>query len=272
MCCREKEMKKTPTVKRKQLKKGAKKQSKSSKLVLTDSESKTESKRDERVRVSIAKRRREALQLLKEKRAKRRNDGAQTTNVAPDRFDSTEAQNDLSEILPTVKLGSKPLLQTQTSSTPSVNFPINTSTRPDPDLQIIEVREETRSQPLDMLVFQCAYFGFSEELIKDHFTYVPFEIQTQETSVNDSPPESQQQPCEEAPARQSEQEAPVDVCPQEPKNQASEESFPTETELEPPLNVCTPEPEKQAARGIFPNEDGARTSVEYCCSSFFVRT
>ncbi|KAL4316122.1 hypothetical protein AHAS_Ahas15G0253500 [Arachis hypogaea] len=108
LCCREKEIEKTPIVKRKQPGRVAKKQTKSGSL--------TEQEKD-----SAAERRRHALEMLREKRSKRRNDGSQTANVAPDRFDSTEARNDFSEILPTVNLGSEPILQTQTSSTLSVN-------------------------------------------------------------------------------------------------------------------------------------------------------
>ncbi|KAL4315560.1 hypothetical protein AHAS_Ahas15G0197300 [Arachis hypogaea] len=175
--------------------------------------------------------------MLRKKRSNRRNDGGQTANVAPDRFDSTEARNDFSEILPTVNLGSEPILQTQASSTPSVNAPDNTRkntpktlakdfrrkkihqkqsfktpavTTPDSDLQIIEVREETRSQPLE-----------------------------------NSPLETKQQPCKEALAQQSEQRAPVDVCPVEPKKQAAEESSPRKTEPGPTLNVSILEEQQQ---------------------------
>ncbi|KAL4371204.1 hypothetical protein AHAS_Ahas06G0142400 [Arachis hypogaea] len=90
-----------------------------------DSERPTESKNQtEQVKVSATKRRREALQLLREKRSKRKNDGARNTNVAPNAFDSTESQNGFSETLPTVNLGSEPL-HTHTSSTPFVNAPAN---------------------------------------------------------------------------------------------------------------------------------------------------
>ncbi|RYR58999.1 hypothetical protein Ahy_A05g024852 [Arachis hypogaea] len=242
----EEEIEKTGTKKRKQPQKVVKKESQKKKPVLTDSESISESEKHERVRVSAAERRREALQLLKENRAKIRNDKAQKTNVAPDRFDSTEMRNDLSEKLPTVNLGNEPLLQTQMSSTQSVNVPANTSsTTPDPELQIIEVREETRSQPLDIFPIVVSLpSSLKEELIKDAFTYVPSESITQEASVNDFL-ESQQQPCEEAPARQSEQEALVDVCPPKLEKQVSEESSPMKTELEPPLNVSPPEEQQQ---------------------------
>ncbi|RYR09187.1 hypothetical protein Ahy_B05g077327 [Arachis hypogaea] len=163
--------------------------------------------------------------MLRKKRSNRRNDGGQTANVAPDRFDSTEARNDFSEILPTVNLGSEPILQTQASSTPSVNAPDNTrkntpktlakdfrrkkihqkqsfktpaklclnvsSTTPDSDLQIIEVREETRSQPLE----------------KD-----PIAVSLSSCLKED--------------------------CPVEPKKQAAEESSPRKTEPGPTLNVA----------------------------------
>ncbi|QHN92067.1 uncharacterized protein DS421_17g580440 [Arachis hypogaea] len=179
----EKEIEKTPIVKRKQPERVAKKQTKSGKLVLIDSESKTKSeKKTEQVKDNTEERRRQALQMLREKRSKLRNDGAQTTNVAPDRFDSTEARNDFSETFPI-----------------AVSLPSS----------------------------------LKEELMKDDFIYGPSESQTQETSVNDSPLEPQQQPCEEA------------LCPLEPEKQAAEESSPRMTKPEPPLNVSPPEEQQQ---------------------------
>ncbi|KAL4321529.1 hypothetical protein AHAS_Ahas14G0119600 [Arachis hypogaea] len=81
--------------------------------------------------------------------------------------------------------------------------------------------------------------SLKEELIKDPFTYVPSESQTQETSVNDNPPEEQQQLCEEAVvAGQLEEEAQPDFCPLKPKKQVGDESFSTKIELEPSLNVA----------------------------------
>ncbi|QHO19104.1 uncharacterized protein DS421_11g326040 [Arachis hypogaea] len=175
--------------------------------------------------------------------------------------------------MPTVNLGSEPLLQTQMSSTPSVNALANNRkntpetpvkvfrskkihqkqslktppvTTPDPDLQIIEVREETRSQSLKIFSIAVSLLSsLKEELIKDDFIYVPSESQTQETSVNDSPSKSQQQPCKEALVGQSEQEACVDVYPSKPKKQAGKKSSPTRTKPEPLLNVSPLEEQQQ---------------------------
>ncbi|QHN83147.1 uncharacterized protein DS421_20g702120 [Arachis hypogaea] len=120
--------------------------------------------------------------MLREKRSKRRNDGSQTANIALDRFDSTEAQNDFSETLLTVNLGSEPILQTQTSSTPSVNAPDNTR---DP----IAV-----SLPSSL----------KEELLKDDYIYVP--------SDNDCLAEPEKQAAEESFPRKTEPEPPLNVA------------------------------------------------------------
>ncbi|RYR61959.1 hypothetical protein Ahy_A04g019239 [Arachis hypogaea] len=79
----------------------------------TDSESKSGSKNH------ATERRRQVLETIREKRSKKRNDGAQTVKVAPDQFDSAEPQNYLSE-----------------------------TAIPDSELQIIEVQQETHSEPL----------------------------------------------------------------------------------------------------------------------------
>ncbi|XP_057760184.1 uncharacterized protein LOC130980532 [Arachis stenosperma] len=159
-------------------------------------------------------------------------------------------RNDLSEKLPTVNLGNEPLLQTQMSSTQSVNVPANTRKNTLETLvkvfrrKKINQKQSLQSPPVFPIVVSLPS-SLKEELIKDAFTYVPSESITQEASVNDSFLESQQQPCEEAPARQSEQEALVDVCPPKLEKQVSEESSPIKTELEPPLNVSPPEEQQQ---------------------------
>ncbi|XLS62455.1 hypothetical protein HN51_016683, partial [Arachis hypogaea] len=75
---------------------------------------------------NATKRRKRALETIREKRSKKRNDRAQSTNIAPDQFDSPKAQNEFSQTVPTVNLDSEQLLQTQGSSTPSVNVASNT--------------------------------------------------------------------------------------------------------------------------------------------------
>ncbi|QHO12054.1 uncharacterized protein DS421_15g503540 [Arachis hypogaea] len=174
--------------------------------------------------------------MLRKKRSNRRNDGGQTANVAPDRFDSTEARNDFSEILPTVNLGSEPILQTQASSTPSVNAPDNTRkntpktlakdfrrkkihqkqsfktpavTTPDSDLQIIEVREETRSQPLEKIIIWAALWKQNSSPAKKHWH-----------------------------SNRNNEHLLMCNCPVEPKKQAAEESSPRKTEPGPTLNVA----------------------------------
>ncbi|KAL4397134.1 hypothetical protein AHAS_Ahas01G0161500 [Arachis hypogaea] len=168
--------------------------------------------------------------MIREKRSKKRNNGAQSANVAPDHFDSPLAQNELSQTVPTVNLDSEQLLQTQGSSKPSVNAVSNT------------IHPLALSLPISV----------QEELIKDDFIYVPPQNETQQTSNNDCPPEpkkqgvtvsltssiikklikddyvykvsnkdpvkeEEQQFKEPSVAQQSEQEAPVDVCPPEHK-------------------------------------------------------
>ncbi|KAL4381361.1 hypothetical protein AHAS_Ahas04G0125800 [Arachis hypogaea] len=134
--------------------------------------------------------------------------------------------------LPTVNMDTEQLLQTQGSSTPSVNAAINTR----PPLAL----------SLPSLV--------QEELMKDDFIYVPPQKKTQQTSNNDCPQEAekhgvtmsltssviddlfkddyvyevsnedpvkeQQQQAQKPPVQQqSEQEAPVNICPPEPRKQ-----------------------------------------------------
>ncbi|QHO18785.1 uncharacterized protein DS421_11g323490 [Arachis hypogaea] len=170
--------------------------------------------------------------MMREKRSKKRNDGTQSANVAPDQFDSPQAPNEFSQIVPTVNMDSEQVLQTQGSSTPSVNAASNI-------------------RPPLALSFPSSV---QEELMKDDFIYVPPQEETQQTSNNDCPQEAekqgvtvsfsssviedlfkddyvyevsnedrpleqQQQPCEEPTAQQSKQEAPVNVCPPEPNKQ-----------------------------------------------------
>ncbi|RYQ79537.1 hypothetical protein Ahy_Scaffold5g107755 [Arachis hypogaea] len=103
----------------------------------------------------------------------------------------SESKTESEDELPTVNLDSEPMLQTQTSSAPSVNAPNNTnSTTPGPQLQIIAVREETRSQPLDIVSVAVALpSSLVEEIINDQkaFTYIRSKTQIEEVSVNDCP-------------------------------------------------------------------------------------
>ncbi|KAL4371131.1 hypothetical protein AHAS_Ahas06G0135100 [Arachis hypogaea] len=160
--------------------------------------------------------------------------------------------------LPTVNLDSEQLLQTQGSYTPSVNAASNT--RP----------------PLALSLPN----SIQEELIRDDFIYVPPQNETQQTSNNDCPQESekqgsmvsltssviedlikddyfydfsdevptkeQQQQSQEPPvAWQSEQEAPINVRPLEQQQLPCEEPTAQQSEQEAPVDVCPLELEKQ---------------------------
>ncbi|QHO19630.1 uncharacterized protein DS421_11g330670 [Arachis hypogaea] len=197
----ENEIEKTPVIKRKQPERVAK--------TPAQPDKETEQAKD-----NAAERRKRALEMIREKRSKKRNDGAQTANTAPDQFDSPKAQNEFSQTVPTVNLDSEQILQTQGSSTPSVNAASNTRkttpestvkyfrkkkifprktfktppvATPDSELQIVEFQQETPSQPLE--VPPLALFlpsSVQEELIKDDFIYVSPQKETQQTSNNDS--------------------------------------------------------------------------------------
>ncbi|RYQ97239.1 hypothetical protein Ahy_B08g093263 [Arachis hypogaea] len=91
---------------------------------------------------------------------------------------------------------------TQGSSTPSVNTASNTKkmclniTRatPDYELQIVEFRQQTPSQPLEVHPLALSFpSSVQEELIRDDFIYVPPQNETQQTSNNDCPPEPEKQ-------------------------------------------------------------------------------
>ncbi|RYR29637.1 hypothetical protein Ahy_B01g054083 [Arachis hypogaea] len=90
--------KKTERKKRKQPPKVVKKETKKTKPVPIDSESTSESEsQTEQAKDNAAERRKRALEMIREKRSKKRNDGAQLTNIAPDHFNSAEAQNEFSQ-------------------------------------------------------------------------------------------------------------------------------------------------------------------------------
>ncbi|KAL4381582.1 hypothetical protein AHAS_Ahas04G0147900 [Arachis hypogaea] len=80
--------------------------------------------------------------MLREKRSKRRNDGSQTANIAPDRFDSTEERNDFSETqweddVPSFSLGiSLPVSQPTPLSQVTVTQPSQPS---QPTVSMLEV-------------------------------------------------------------------------------------------------------------------------------------
>ncbi|QHO20131.1 uncharacterized protein DS421_11g335180 [Arachis hypogaea] len=199
---------------------------------------------------NTSERRKRALEMIREKRSKKRNDGAQSANIAPNQFESPKAQNEVSQTVPTVNLDNEQLLQTQGSSTPSVNTASNT--RP----------------PLALSLPSSV----QEELMKDDFIYVPPQKETQQTSNNDCPQEAekqgvtvsltssviedlfkddyvyevsnedptkeQQQQAQEPPVQQqSEQEALVNVRPLEQQQQPCEEPTAQQSEQEAPVDV-----------------------------------
>ncbi|KAL4307060.1 hypothetical protein AHAS_Ahas16G0240500 [Arachis hypogaea] len=123
-----------------------------------------------------------------------------------------------------------------------------TSPTPDPQKQILVVREEIQSQPLDIVLITIAFPSSLVEEIKQQKTFisVPSKTQIEEAFVNKCPLELQYQACKETLARQSEQEAPLNVYPPESQQQACDETLARQSEQEAPLNVCLLEPEHQA--------------------------
>ncbi|KAL4288041.1 hypothetical protein AHAS_Ahas19G0246500 [Arachis hypogaea] len=192
-----------------------------------------------------------ALEIIREKRSKKRNDGAQSANIAPDQFDIPKAQNEFSQTVLTVNLDSEQLLQTQGSSTPSVNAASNTK------------------PPLALSLASSV----QEQLMKDDFIYVPQQNETQQTSNNDCPQEAEkqgvtvsltssviedlfkddyvyEQQAQELPVQQqSEQETPVNVRPLEQQQQHCEEPTAQQSKQEAPVDVYPPEPKKQGVMG-----------------------
>ncbi|QHO05452.1 uncharacterized protein DS421_14g446430 [Arachis hypogaea] len=125
----------------------------------------------EQAKDNAAEKRKRALEMIRKKRSKKRNNGAQSTNIAPDQFDSPQTQNDFSQTVPTINMDSEQVLQTQGSSTPSVNAASNI--RP----------------PLALSLPSSV----QEELMKDDFIYVLPQEETQQTSNNDCPQEAEKQ-------------------------------------------------------------------------------
>ncbi|KAL4286975.1 hypothetical protein AHAS_Ahas19G0139900 [Arachis hypogaea] len=133
-----------------------------------------------------------------------------------------------------------------------------TRATPDYELQIIEFRQKTRSQPLEVHPLALSLpISVQEELIKDDFIYVPPQNETQQTSnndyvieelikddyvyeVSDKDPakEQQQQSKEPLVAQQSEQEAPVNVRPLEQQQQPYEELTTQQSKQEAPVDVA----------------------------------
>ncbi|QHN95849.1 uncharacterized protein DS421_18g613270 [Arachis hypogaea] len=248
------------------------------KVLLAPHNGKTEQAKD-----NAAEKRKRALVMIREKRSKKRNDGAQSTNIAPDQFDSLQTQNEFSQTIntseSTVKyFRKKKIFPRKTLKTPPV-------TTPDSDIQIVEFQQQTRSQPLEVPPLALSLpSSVQEELMKDDFIYVPPQEETQQTSNNDCPQEAekqgvtvsltssiiedlfkddyvyevsnedpakeQQQQAQEPPVQQqSEQEAPVNVIPLEQQQQPCEEPTAQQSKQEAPVDVCPPEPKKQGITG-----------------------
>ncbi|KAL4293207.1 hypothetical protein AHAS_Ahas18G0105000 [Arachis hypogaea] len=69
-----------------------------------------------------------------------------------------------------------------------------TRATPDYELQIVEFRQQTPSQPLEVHPLALSFpSSVQEELIRDDFIYVPPQNETQQTSNNDCPPEPEKQ-------------------------------------------------------------------------------
>ncbi|QHN81488.1 uncharacterized protein DS421_20g687310 [Arachis hypogaea] len=123
-----------------------------------------------------------------------------------------------------------------------------TSATPNSKLQIIEVQQETHSEPLKINSLALSLpSSLQEELINDDFIYVPPESQTQQTFNEEQ--KTQQQPSKEPAAQQTEQQ-----------KQAAEESSPRNTEPEPLINVSHPKQQQQEAQPEF-----FISSVSYIC-------
>ncbi|KAL4390646.1 hypothetical protein AHAS_Ahas03G0165900 [Arachis hypogaea] len=178
----------------------------------TQLEKETEQEKD-----NAAEKRKRALEIIMEKRSKKRNDGPQSTNIAPDQFDSPQGQNDSSQTVPTVNIDSEQVLQTQGSSTPSEELMKD-------DFMYVPPQEETQQTPNNDCPQEAEMHGVIvsltssviEGLMKDDYVY--------EVSNEDPAKEQEQQaqeppPCEEPTEQQSKQEAAVDVCLLEPNKQ-----------------------------------------------------
>ncbi|RYR26136.1 hypothetical protein Ahy_B02g060294 [Arachis hypogaea] len=182
------------------------------------------------------------METIREKRSKKRNDGAQSANIAPNQFDSPEAQNEFSQTVPIVNLDSEQVLQTQGSSTPSVNAASNTRHRLALSLPSSVQEELIRDdfihvpsvdvcppEPRKQGVTVSLTSSVIEDLIKDDYVYEisdedpakQQQQQSQETPISGTSTTAREEPT----AQQSKQEAPVDVCPPEPENQGVTVSF-----------------------------------------------
>ncbi|KAL4328970.1 hypothetical protein AHAS_Ahas13G0253300 [Arachis hypogaea] len=221
--------------------------------VMVDIRQGTEQSKD-----NAAKKRKQALEIIREKRSKKRNDGGQSKNIAPDQFDSPQAQNEFSQAINTSEslvkyFRKKKIFLRKTLKTPRV-------ATPDSELQIVEFQQQTRSQPLEVPPLALSLpSSVQEELIKDDFIYVPPQEETQQTSNNDCPQEAekqgvtvsltssviedlfkddyvyevsnedpakeQQQQAQEPPVQQqSEQEVPVNPCEEATAQQSKQEA------------------------------------------------
>ncbi|RYR51046.1 hypothetical protein Ahy_A06g026098 isoform A [Arachis hypogaea] len=99
--------------------------------------------------------------------------------------------------VPTVNLDSEQLLQTQGSYTPSVNAASNTrKNTPKSSVKYFRKKkiyqERFKTPPVPPLALSLPN-SIQEELIRDDFIYVPPQNETQQTSNNDCPQESEKQ-------------------------------------------------------------------------------
>ncbi|QHN99379.1 uncharacterized protein DS421_13g397300 [Arachis hypogaea] len=168
--------------------------------------------------------------MIREKRSKKRNDGAQSANVVPDQFDSPQAQNEFSQTVPTVNMNSEQILQTQGSSTPSVNAASNT--RPPLALSLpSSVQEELMK---DDFIYHGITVSLTSSVIDDLFN----DDYVYEVSNEDPAKEQQQQAQEPLVQQQSEQEAPVNV-PLEQQQQPYKEPTAKQSKQEAPVDGVT---------------------------------
>ncbi|KAL4288489.1 hypothetical protein AHAS_Ahas19G0291300 [Arachis hypogaea] len=225
---------------------------------------------------NAAEKRKRALEIIREKRSKKRNDGAQLTNIAPDQFDFPQGQKNFSQTKntpdsPIKYFRKKKIFPRKTSKTAQV-------ATPESEVQIVEFQQQNRSEPLEVAPLALSLPSLvQEELMKDDFIYVPLinpifrvylvlnleEAEKQGVTVsltssviqdlmkddyvyevsNEDPAKEQEQQAQELTVQQeSEQEAPVNVRPLE---QPCEEPIEQQSKQEAPIDVCPPEPNKQ---------------------------
>ncbi|RYR28503.1 hypothetical protein Ahy_B01g052646 [Arachis hypogaea] len=137
--------------------------------------------RTEQEKDNAAEKRKQALEIIREKRSKKRNDGAQSINIAPDQFDSPQGQNDFSQTS----------VQEELMKDDFMYVPPQEETQQTSNNDPAKEQEQQAQEP-------------------------PVQQESEQEAPANVPLEH---PCEEPTEQQSKQEATVDVCPPEPNKQ-----------------------------------------------------